>query len=77
MRTTGTHDLRKRCPCCKKVRKFYEPPGDQGGKRVARRSRWEPIVTALGFLYDKKRPKWILTPFGWACVHCAETHKSS
>jgi len=32
----GTHALRKRCPLCHKLRRFYEPPGDQGGERVSR-----------------------------------------
>lgn len=35
----GTHALRKRCPACKKLRRFFEPPGDvyQGGSRASRR----------------------------------------
>lgn len=33
---TGTHALRKRCPRCHKLRRFYEPPGDQGGTRKPR-----------------------------------------
>lgn len=33
----GTHALRKRCPACKKLRRFYEPPGDQGGDRPGRK----------------------------------------
>jgi hypothetical protein len=24
----GTHALRRRCPACHKLRRFYEPPGD-------------------------------------------------
>ena len=31
-RKRGTHGLRKRCPQCKILRKFYEPPGDVGGE---------------------------------------------
>lgn len=38
--------LRKRCPCCGKVRKRREPPGDQGGERHPRRPPW--ILTPFG-----------------------------
>lgn len=42
----GTHGLRKRCPLCKHLRRFYEPPRNHGGQREARAgwvkvgSRW-------------------------------------
>lgn len=32
---SDTRALRKRCPRCKKVRRFCEPPGDRGGERPA------------------------------------------
>lgn len=67
----GTHALRKRCPICRKVRKFYEPPGDQGGNRSSRYLKWKPIIEWLGYKCDSARPSWIQTPFGWGCVHCA------
>lgn len=38
----GTHGLRKRCPRCKKLRRFYEPPRDQGGERPSR-AGWEKV----------------------------------
>lgn len=41
-RMKGTHALRKRCPVCRKVRRFYEPPGDQGGDRPSR-AGWRVI----------------------------------
>ena len=71
MSVNGTHGLRKRCPCCRKIRKFYEPPGDQGGQRVPRMLKWKPVWERLGFQYDQRRPLWTLTPFGWGCVWCA------
>jgi hypothetical protein len=36
----GSRTLRKRCPICKRVRKFAEPPGDQGGEPHPRRPNW-------------------------------------
>lgn len=42
--------LKKRCPCCKKLRGFREPPGDQGGERH-RRPLWvkTPFGWACGY----------------------------
>jgi len=40
----GTHGLRKRCPCCKKVRKFYR--WDDGFTAFApkyRRENWQKV----------------------------------
>jgi hypothetical protein len=41
----GTHALRKRCPACKKLRRFFEPPGDvyQGGSRPSRKG-WTKLA---------------------------------
>ena len=39
----GSNTLRKRCPICKRVRKFREPPGDQGGEYHLRRPDWWKI----------------------------------
>lgn len=39
----GTHGLRKRCPVCKKLRKFHEPPGDQGGTPHPHRKSWHKV----------------------------------
>jgi len=39
----GTHGLRKRCPLCKKLRKFREPPGDQSGEDKPRRPKWTKV----------------------------------
>jgi len=49
-----THALRKRCPCCKKERKFREPDGNHGGEYHQRRPEW-----------DKRNGKWVC---GW-CLH--------
>ena len=38
--TKGSGALRRRCAACKKVRKFSEPPGDQGGEPHPRRPPW-------------------------------------
>lgn len=35
--------LRKRCPVCKKLRGFSEPPGDQGGEDHPSRKPWQKI----------------------------------
>lgn len=35
-KSRGTHGLRKRCPLCKHLRRFYEPPRNHGGEREAR-----------------------------------------
>jgi len=40
----GSHGLRRRCPCCKKLRKFREPPGDQGGEDHPRRPAWHKDI---------------------------------
>lgn len=42
--------LKHRCPCCKKLRGFREPPGDQGGEDH-RRPPWEltPFGWACGY----------------------------
>lgn len=37
----GNSALRKRCPRCKILRKFCEPPGDQGGEDHPRRPKWQ------------------------------------
>jgi len=42
-RLKGTHALRKRCPLCKKRRRFYEPPGDQGGNNRLPRAGWKKV----------------------------------
>ncbi len=49
-KTEGTHALRKRCPVCGKRRRFYEPPGDQGGSRESRKG-WQKVnnVWTCGF----------------------------
>jgi hypothetical protein len=73
----GTHGLRKRCPCCGKVRKFFEPPGDQGGDRHGRAEKWEAVIKGLGYAYNYERPGWVLTPFGWGCGWCAKRGKES
>jgi len=38
----STHDLRKKCPRCKKLRRFYEPPSDCGGERISRK-KWRKV----------------------------------
>lgn len=40
----GSHGLRRRCPVCKKLRKFCEPPGDVGGEDHPRRKPWKVLV---------------------------------
>lgn len=42
MMNRGTHGLRRRCPRCKHLRRFYEPPGDQGDHRPAR-AKWVKV----------------------------------
>lgn len=39
----GTHGLRKRCPICRKLRKFREPHGNQGGEVHPRRKSWRKL----------------------------------
>lgn len=68
----GTHALRKRCPVCRKVRKFFEPPGDVGGNRHDRFLKWRGVVEKLGFTCDDARPTWILSPFGYTCIFCVQ-----
>lgn len=36
----NNHALRKRCPRCKKVRKFREPDGNHGGEFHPHRRPW-------------------------------------
>lgn len=38
----GTHALRKRCPLCKKLRRFCDTPSDLGGTRDNRKG-WHKI----------------------------------
>ncbi len=42
-RRYGTHALRKRCPICRKLRRFAEPPGDQGGEREDKKG-WHKLA---------------------------------
>lgn len=46
-----THGLRRRCPLCRKLRKFHEPHGNQGGESHERRMPWvrTPFGWACGF----------------------------
>lgn len=45
--------LVRRCPCCKKSRKFREPDGNSGGELHPRRPPWivTPFGLACGFCY--------------------------
>lgn len=54
-RSGGSHALRRRCPKCKKLRRFYEPPTDVGGKfgRAGTHRGWAKVVGQ------------------WICVSCA------
>lgn len=51
----GSHALRRRCPACGKLRKFYEPPGDQGGEAHPRRPPWinTPFGPACGWCWAR------------------------
>jgi len=40
---SSTHALRKRCPCCKKERKFCEPDASHGGEYHPRRPEWGKV----------------------------------
>lgn len=39
----GNHALRRRCPVCKKLRKFHEPNGRVGGEPHPRRRPWKLV----------------------------------
>lgn len=51
----GKNALRRRCPRCKKLRKFCEPPGDVGGELHPRRPRWKTVdnVWVCGWCVDR------------------------
>lgn len=61
--TTGS-DLVRRCPCCKKKRKFREPDGNHGGEIHPRRPPWilTPFGLACGFCYIRYGCKISLSP---------------
>lgn len=55
----GTHGLRKRCPKCKKLRKFYEPDGNHGGEDHRTRA--------------PQLPNWHKEGNQWVCNFCLLT----
>lgn len=57
-------DLSRRCPCCKKLRKFREPDGNSGGEYHPRRPPWilTPFGFACGFCYIRHGCKISLSP---------------
>lgn len=59
----GTHALRKRCPQCKKLRRFYEPPMDQGGERLSR-AKWAKVNNRWICIYCIEKPKVEITNVG-------------
>ena len=51
----GTHGLRKRCPECKKLRKFCEPDMSTTGENHPRRPPWGKVEGrwVCGFCLDR------------------------
>ena len=68
----GTHGLRKRCPRCRKLRKFCEPDGSQGGELKPRRPKWDKIDGrwVCGFCLPNSGSPDDLRALGWSvAVH--------
>jgi hypothetical protein len=63
----GTHALRRRCPVCKKLRRFYEPPG---GVRAATRGMSKDGLHMIGAKQRACRKGWKKVGGRWVCARC-------
>jgi phage FluMu protein Com len=75
----STHGLRKRCPQCKKVRRFYEPGEDRSARGQQRLDRRFAAMDRPGFVDDhrgdqrKSRAGWQKIDGRWVCGWCNGT----